>query len=103
MKAYEGVYNLRFLGLGTSWSPGRFTPLEIAFGTHWIRGWAGPRTGLDDVEKIFAPTGTRSLTPRPVQPVASRYTDCAIPAPSWAKPMDIKGVSIRRVMALVRL
>jgi hypothetical protein len=24
----------------------RFTP-----GTHWIRGWVGPRAGLDDVEK----------------------------------------------------
>jgi hypothetical protein len=27
--------------------PGRFTP-----GTHWIGGWVGPITGLDDVEKI---------------------------------------------------
>jgi hypothetical protein len=30
---------------------GRFIPGEIAPGTHWIGGWVGPRTGLDDVEK----------------------------------------------------
>jgi hypothetical protein len=46
MKAYGGV--------GSEWSassPGRFTPRERAPGTHWIRGWVGPRTGLDDGEK----------------------------------------------------
>jgi hypothetical protein len=32
--------------------PGCFTPGERALGTHWIRGWVGPETGLDDVEKI---------------------------------------------------
>jgi hypothetical protein len=31
--------------------PCRFTPGEIASGTHWIGGWVDPRTGLDDVEK----------------------------------------------------
>jgi hypothetical protein len=31
--------------------PGRFIPGEIAPGAHWIGGWVGPRTGLDDVEK----------------------------------------------------
>jgi hypothetical protein len=34
---------------GGEWSvsrTGRFIP-----GTHWIGGWAGPRTGLDDTEK----------------------------------------------------
>jgi hypothetical protein len=39
-----------------------------------------PRTGLDDVEKIIDPTGTRNPTPSVVQPVASRHTDYAIPA-----------------------
>jgi hypothetical protein len=29
----------------------RFTPGEIAPGTHWIGGWMDPRAGLDDVEK----------------------------------------------------
>jgi hypothetical protein len=31
---------------GSEWStlrPGRFTPREIAPGTHWIGGWVGPR------------------------------------------------------------
>jgi hypothetical protein len=39
---------------GDEWSasrPGRFTPIERASGTHWIGGWVGPRTGLDDVER----------------------------------------------------
>jgi hypothetical protein len=31
--------------------PGRFAQGEGAPGTHWIRGWVGPRTGLDAVEK----------------------------------------------------
>jgi hypothetical protein len=31
--------------------PGPFTQLETAPGTHWIGGWVGPRTGLDDMEK----------------------------------------------------
>jgi hypothetical protein len=31
--------------------PGRFTPGEIAPGTHWIGGWVDPVTGLDDMEK----------------------------------------------------
>jgi hypothetical protein len=28
----------------------RFTPEEIASGTHWIGGRVGPRAGLDNVE-----------------------------------------------------
>jgi hypothetical protein len=45
--------------------------------THFIGGWVDPRAGLDDMEK-------RKLELPPllvVQPVASRYTDWAIPAP----------------------
>jgi hypothetical protein len=48
--------------VGGEWSaslPGRLTP-----GTHWIGGSVGPRAGLDDVEKILDPTGTRTPTPR---------------------------------------
>jgi hypothetical protein len=32
--------------------------------TYWIRGWMGPRDGLDYVEKILDSTGTRTPTRR---------------------------------------
>jgi hypothetical protein len=35
--------------------PGRFTPKKRAPGTNWIRGWAGPRAGVDAVSKIKIP------------------------------------------------
>jgi hypothetical protein len=62
--------------------PCRFTPRGRAPGTHSIGGWVGPRAGLDDVEKNkFRTLPGIELQPRPVvQPVASRYTDCGIPA-----------------------
>ena len=47
--------------------------------THCTRGWVGPRAGLDGCGKSRPPPG---FDPRTVQPVASRYTDCAIPAHS---------------------
>jgi hypothetical protein len=71
MKAYRAV-------VGRQWStsrPGRFTPGERATGTHWIEGWMGPRSGLDDVEEILNPTETRTPTPRSVQHVAGHYPD----------------------------
>jgi len=46
-------------------------------GTHCIGGWVGPRTGQDGCGKSRPPPG---FDPRTVQPVASRYTDWAIPA-----------------------
>ena len=46
-------------------------------GTHCVGGWLGPRAGLDWCGKSLPPPGFDSRT---VQPVASRYTDCAIPA-----------------------
>jgi hypothetical protein len=46
-------------------------------GTHCIGGWVGPRAGLDGCGKSRPPPG---FDPRTVQPVASRYTDWAIPA-----------------------
>jgi hypothetical protein len=51
-------------------------PLERS-GTHCIRGWVGPRTGLDGCGKSRPSPG---FDPRTVQPVASRYTDRAIAA-----------------------
>jgi hypothetical protein len=69
--------------VGGEWSasrPDRFTPEERAPGTHWIGGWVGPRTGLDDVEmrKFFILPGLelRHLG-RPVR------KDCALPTPNY--------------------
>jgi hypothetical protein len=44
------------------------------------RKLGGPqsRSGRSGEEKILDHTGTRTLTPSVVQPVANRYTDCAI-------------------------
>jgi hypothetical protein len=66
MKVYGGVdvYIHVFLTLavvGGEWSASRlspFTPGERAPSTHWIGGWVGPRTDLDDMEKILDSTGT---------------------------------------------
>jgi hypothetical protein len=63
--------------VGGEWSasrPGRFTAGESVRGTHWIGGWLGHRTGLDDVEK------RKFLTLPGLELVASRYTDHATPA-----------------------
>jgi hypothetical protein len=59
MKVYGGVdvYIHVFLTLalvGGEWSHSRpplINPQGTATGTHWVGGWVGPRTGLDDVEK----------------------------------------------------
>jgi hypothetical protein len=70
---------------GGEWSvsrPGRFTRGERAHGTHWIGGWMGPRTGLDNVESRNShPQRDSNPDPSTLQSVASRYTDCAIPTP----------------------
>jgi hypothetical protein len=63
--------------------PGCFTPGERAPDSHWERSreaeWAlNPVWTLWDKEKSLAPAVNR--TPA-VQPIARRYTDCAIPAP----------------------
>jgi hypothetical protein len=85
MKTYRGVdvYIHIFLTsalVGGEWSasrPCRFTP-----GTHFIGRWVDPRAGLDNMEKwkFFVLPGLE-LPPPVVQPIASRYTDWAIPAP----------------------
>jgi hypothetical protein len=50
-------------------------PRGTASGSHWIRGWVGPRVALDTEEgKNLTPDGNR--TPA-VQPAARRYTDWA--------------------------
>jgi hypothetical protein len=65
MKAFRGMAVEVHIFLtsalaGGEWSvsrPGRFTP-----GSHWIKGWVGPRAGMDNVEKILGPIGAL-LTP----------------------------------------
>jgi hypothetical protein len=60
MKTYKGVdvythVSLTSALIGGEWSTsrlGRFTPGERASSTQWIGGWMGPRTGLDDMEKL---------------------------------------------------
>jgi hypothetical protein len=59
MKAYGGVEVAPpFLTSALDrdyWSasrPGHFSPGGIAPFTHWIRGWLGPKAGLDAVEKV---------------------------------------------------
>ena len=47
-------------------------------GTHCIGGWAGLGAGLYGCGKSRTPAG---FDPPTVQPVVSRYTDYAIPAP----------------------
>jgi hypothetical protein len=63
-----GVYLHAFLTSaldGGEWlasRPGRFTRSVKASSVHWIRGWVGPRAGLDVVEErkisiVIAPAG----------------------------------------------
>jgi hypothetical protein len=58
-------------------------PPGKSLGTHFIGCWVDPRAGLDDMEKwkFFTLSGLELPLPLVVQPVASRYTDWAIPAP----------------------
>jgi hypothetical protein len=60
--------------------PGHFTPGEIVPSKHWLRGWVHSGTSQSDVKKreILPIPGLNSLV---VKPVASRSSDCAIPAP----------------------
>jgi hypothetical protein len=51
-------------------------PREIP-GTHCIGGWVGPMAGLYECGKSRPPPG---FDPQSVLPIASRYTDLAIPA-----------------------
>jgi hypothetical protein len=61
---------------------GHFTPGERARSTHWIGCWVYLRAGLDDLEKrTFSTLPGLDSDPSVIQPIASRYTDYAIPAP----------------------
>jgi hypothetical protein len=70
-----------FWHLGTRWrwvvifTPRLLYPREKSPGTHWIRGWVGPRASLEAVEmrKVLYLPGTKPGLP------ARRYTSWAIP------------------------
>jgi hypothetical protein len=84
-----GCIGPHFLDLDTRWRwVVSFTPRplyhrERALGTHWIGGWVGPQSqsGQHGEEKILDHTGTQTLEPSVVQPIASHYTNYAIPSP----------------------
>jgi hypothetical protein len=54
-------------------------------GTHCTGGWVGPWAGLDVCEKSRPPP---RFDPRTVQPVVSRYTDCATRATKFTSTRD---------------
>jgi hypothetical protein len=56
-----------------------------------------PRAGLDDVEKrkFLTIPGLGTLTPLVIQPIASRYTDCAILAPQLTISEEAKVMTIK--------
>jgi hypothetical protein len=58
-------------------TPRPFYPRK-RLGTHCIGGLDGPQSQSGQVRKISSPP---EFDPRTVEPVASRYTDCAIAAP----------------------
>jgi hypothetical protein len=59
----------------TALHPGKRT------GTQCIGGWVGPKAGLYGYANSHPPPG---FDPRIVEPVASRYTDYAIPRPIYS-------------------
>jgi hypothetical protein len=65
-------------------------------------GWVGPRVGLDDVKKRKFLTIPGFEPRRLVQPVASRYIDCAIPAPSITEEY-IKVLTTMRLIYVEKL
>jgi hypothetical protein len=82
----SGCINPSFLRLGSSWmwvvsfTPQSLYPREIAPDTHWIEGWVGPRTGLEDLykRKLLPLMGLKS-DPSVAQRITSRHIDWAIP------------------------
>jgi hypothetical protein len=91
----SGCIDPHFLDLGTSWRwVVSFTALPLYPRYPFYRRLDGPqsRSGRYGEVKIFYPTGTRTPTPSIVQPVASRYTDWAIPAPRGKQENEENGV-----------
>jgi hypothetical protein len=62
---------------------GHFISRKRAPSTYWI-GCVGPKTGLDDMDKrkFLTLLRLKNSNPSIIQPLASCYTDCTVPA-SW--------------------
>ena len=70
----EDIQPRRYMGMGGQHhAPAALPPGKTRYPLYRKLG----RAGLDGCEKSRPPRG---FDPRTVQPVASRYTDCAIPA-----------------------
>jgi hypothetical protein len=88
MKAYwgSGYIAPRILDLGTRWRwVASFTarslyPQKRAPATYWIRGWVGPRAGLDAMVKRKNSQPLPEFEPPIIKLETSRYTDWAIAA-----------------------
>jgi hypothetical protein len=83
MEAYGGVdvqiHVFLTSALVDEWSTLR--PRRFTLGTPWIGGGVGPTTCLDDMERENScPYRDSNSDASVVQPVASHYADCAIPA-----------------------
>jgi hypothetical protein len=80
----SGCIDPHLFDLDTGWSGQLHTPAALSRGKEprypFDKRLVGPRAGLDYVEKILDPNRTRTPTPRSSSPIASRYTDYAIPA-----------------------
>jgi hypothetical protein len=56
-----------------------------------------PRAGLDDLEKILDPTGTRNSDPSVVQSIASRYTDYATLRDKTKGPREVGNICTKGI------
>ena len=89
----------RWCGVGQHYAPAVLPSWERPC-THCTGGWVGPRGRYGRVRKI-SPTPP-GFDPRTVQPVASRYTDWAIPAhfPLYGTPSFITLFTIAHHLSL---
>jgi hypothetical protein len=98
----SGCIDPHFLGLGTGWMwEVSFTIRGTAPVTHRTGGLVDLRAGLDAVEKRISWPYRDSNSSSAVQPVATRYTDWATPAPAicWGSKSKSRygGWSVTRV------
>jgi hypothetical protein len=88
------------MGVGR-WStprPGRITPGKTQYPMH--RRLAGPKGQSGRVRKISSPL---RFDPRTVQPVASRYTDCAIPALCMENIVILNVTNVMKILLVTSL